>query len=360
MKSPARFFLQLFIIIAITFFSQEVFAGSTPPDPGGSPTGGGPPVGGGAPIGSGTLILIAAALTYALYKVISMWKKREIVLVIIILITGTNLVAQVSINTDGSTADESSILDVKSNSKGFLPPRMTEVERDAISNPTDGLMLFNTTTKSINFYVGGFWYETSDTPDISTVINTTTGKTWMDRNLGASRVALGTSDAMSYGSLYQWGRLNDGHQVRFSGTTTTLSITENPGHNDFILTSSSPDDWITPQNNNLWQGESGTNNPCPKGFRLPTITEWEDEVATWTTQDAVGAYSSVLKLTVGGLRSNSSGSVNSDDIYGFYSCSTTDGTEVRYLFFCCSGSGGTNTASSTKRAKGLSIRCIKD
>jgi len=77
MKSPARFFLQLFVIIAITFITQEVFAGNTPPDPGGSPTGGGPPVGGGAPIGNGTLILITAALTYALYKVRSLWGKRK-------------------------------------------------------------------------------------------------------------------------------------------------------------------------------------------------------------------------------------------------------------------------------------------
>jgi len=77
MKSPARFFLQLFVIIAIIFISQEVFAGTEPPDPGGSPTGGGPPVGGGAPVGNGTIFLIIAALTYLLYKVRYLWRKND-------------------------------------------------------------------------------------------------------------------------------------------------------------------------------------------------------------------------------------------------------------------------------------------
>ena len=77
MKSPARFLLQLFAIIAITYISQEVYAGTEPPTPGGDPTGGGPPVGGGAPIGNGTIILIVAALTYALFKVRSLWEKKE-------------------------------------------------------------------------------------------------------------------------------------------------------------------------------------------------------------------------------------------------------------------------------------------
>lgn len=43
------------------------------------------------------------------------------------------------------------------------------------------------------------------------VTNATTGKVWMDRNLGASQVATSSTDANSYGDLYQWGRAKDGH-----------------------------------------------------------------------------------------------------------------------------------------------------
>jgi hypothetical protein len=64
--------------------------------------------------------------------------------------------AQVGIGTTAPNA--SSILDLDANNKGFLPPRMNTNERDAISNPADGLVIFNTTTGSLNYYNAG-WFE---------------------------------------------------------------------------------------------------------------------------------------------------------------------------------------------------------
>ena len=43
---------------------------------------------------------------------------------------------------------------------------------------------------------------------------TSAGQVWMDRNLGALRVAQSVDDYHSYGWLYQWGRLADGHEIR--------------------------------------------------------------------------------------------------------------------------------------------------
>jgi hypothetical protein len=55
----------------------------------------------------------------------------------------------VAINTTGAAADTSAILDVSSHNKGFLAPRMTQAERNAIAIPAEGLKVFNTTTRSI-------------------------------------------------------------------------------------------------------------------------------------------------------------------------------------------------------------------
>ncbi len=63
----------------------------------------------------------------------------------------------VGINSDGTAPDNSAILDVKSTSKGFLPPRMTRAERVAITSPVAGLMVFNTTTNCLEFYNGTIW-----------------------------------------------------------------------------------------------------------------------------------------------------------------------------------------------------------
>jgi len=52
------------------------------------------------------------------------------------------------------------MLDVSSTSKGFLPPRMTSEERDAIVPPIPaGLTIFNTTTNCTNVYHGAAWFE---------------------------------------------------------------------------------------------------------------------------------------------------------------------------------------------------------
>ncbi|MBK9359294.1 MAG: tail fiber domain-containing protein [Bacteroidales bacterium] len=62
----------------------------------------------------------------------------------ILLMTGTSISAQVAINTDNSAPDPSSMLDVKSVSRGFLVPRMTQAQRNAITNPATGLTIFQT------------------------------------------------------------------------------------------------------------------------------------------------------------------------------------------------------------------------
>jgi hypothetical protein len=66
----------------------------------------------------------------------------------------TAVLAQVGINTDGSTPDLSAILDAKSTQKGFLPPRMTSVQRDAIDSPAQGLVIYNTDLDCLEFFTG--------------------------------------------------------------------------------------------------------------------------------------------------------------------------------------------------------------
>ena len=82
---------------------------------------------------------------------------KTFLLIAIFLFVGTFAFAQVSINTSGAQPDASSMLDVNSTDKGFLPPRITTIQRDAISNPAEGLQIFNTSTKCLEFYVDGSW-----------------------------------------------------------------------------------------------------------------------------------------------------------------------------------------------------------
>lgn len=182
------------------------------------------------------------------------------------------------------------------------------------------------------------------------------GRCWLDRNLGATQVATSSTDSDAYGDLFQWGRLDDGHQERTSATTTTLSNSDVPGHDMFIKVSGSPYDWRSPQNDNLWQGVSGTNNPCPAGYRLPTEAEWETERLSWSSNNAAGAFDSPLKLPLAGIRYGGSGTVNHEGSGGSYWSSTVDGIHASYLYFVSSSAN----EDSYYRAYGSSVRCIKE
>ena len=401
--------------------------------------------------------------------------KTKIIMIILALgITFSIFCQSVGINQTGAAPHSSAILDVESTSKGLLPPRMTTAERNAIINPADGLMIFNTTSESLNYFFGG-WHEvsgilqgsisslvcsgaiitgtltegvaasgvsaevgytggngeshsgqtvnstgvtglTATTPagnfaigagsliysiagtplgsgtatfalniggktcslEITVVppfacgTSTVTfnykgssvtygtvmsaGRCWLDRNLGATQVATNPNDAAAYGDLFQWGRLDDGHQGRTSPTTTTLSSSDVPGHGNFILAPSSPYDWRFPQNPDLWQGVNGINNSCPSGFRLPTEAEWQIEISSWGPVNYVGAFASPLKLSLTAIRLGSDGTIFAEHLCATYWSSTVSGTDSRRIGFDSSQAG----FWSSNRNSGQSVRCIKD
>jgi uncharacterized protein (TIGR02145 family) len=381
----------------------------------------------------------------------------------------------VGINADGSATNASAMLDVSSTTKGFLPPRMTSTQRDAIASPAVGLTIFNTTVNCLQWWNGTIWYDgcgnnpalittincggattngtltngtaasgvstaisytggsgtygaqsvsstgvvgltatlaagllangagsltytitgtptTSGTASfaitvggqscsftvsvlipigqyiagtvhcagattVADVTNPTTGRIWMDRNLGASQVATSSTDANSYGDLYQWGRRADGHQCRTSATTTTLSSSDQPANGNFILELNPPFDWRSPQNTNLWQGVNGVNNPCPSGYRLPTETEANAEQTSWSSSNAAGAFASPLKLPVPGRRDGSNGSLYNVGTGGGFWTSTVSSANSLNLYFNIYDFAGMTTPD---RATGASVRCIKN
>jgi len=70
----------------------------------------------------------------------------------------------VAITTDGTSPDNSAMLDIKSTSKGILIPRMTVAQRTAIASPANGLLIYQTDgTIGFYFYNGSAWTPISAT-----------------------------------------------------------------------------------------------------------------------------------------------------------------------------------------------------
>jgi len=221
--------------------------------------------------------------------------------------------------------------------------------------------VFTRTVKAMLYKAGTVFCNGTPT-EVVEVTNPITGRTWMDRNLGASRVAISSDDSLAYGDLYQWGRGADGHQCRNSATTSILSTTDKPNHGNFITiytnNMSVLHDWRSTQNNNLWQGVNGINNPCPNGFRIPTSNEFTIEYQSWSLKNSQGSFNSTLKITNSGVKS-----VNDAKIYlvgsqSYYWSSSVSGTNSKYLYLY--NNQDPLFIDSDVRGDGMSIRCIKD
>ena len=62
-----------------------------------------------------------------------------------------------SVGIGTSTPNAKAILDLQSTEKGFLPPRMTTAERDAISTPDSGMTIFNISVNELQIRSEGAW-----------------------------------------------------------------------------------------------------------------------------------------------------------------------------------------------------------
>jgi microcystin-dependent protein len=106
--------------------------------------------------------------------------------------------------------DPSSILDLTANDKGFLIPRMSQAQREAIVvavTPARSLLVFDTTLGMFFFYDGGTWYSLNEwvrTAGSSTV--TLTGSATITGTMTASNYALNSNGngPVPAGGIIMW------------------------------------------------------------------------------------------------------------------------------------------------------------
>lgn len=298
---------------------------------------------------------------------------KKLLLSIALVAISSTITAQVGINT---TTPEGA-LDVVSSDSGVIFPRVAN--EAAVTTAVDGMVIYSTEKRCFKGYADGEWRDIS--PCLATAVvpatSSVTGKIWMDRNLGATQVATSLTDHLAYGDLYQWGRLADGHQLinRISateatpvnGTTPLLSLTDTPLTPDFIVTALVPFDWRVEQNDNLWQGVNGINNPCPSGYRIPTIEELDAEWNAFLPQTAQGAFDSGLKFTAAGFRAGftsasvaAAGDIVYTGLYGAYMSSSLVGDDWEGTGFYNGALINSANADPAEKSNAVSVRCIKD
>lgn len=163
---------------------------------------------------------------------------RNIILTLLIALFGFLSYSQgVAINSDASNPDASAILDVKSTSKGVLISRMTQTQRNAITSPATGLLIYQTdNTPGFYYYNGSTWVACdtdTDTNSGGTVTSITAG-TGLS---GGTITTTGTislpniGTAGTYGSATQTPVFTTDAQGRITSVTNTTITGTTPGGN---------------------------------------------------------------------------------------------------------------------------------
>ena len=232
--------------------------------------------------------------------------------------------AQVGVGVPAGDIHPSAELEVKSTTKGFLPPRMTKAERDAIVAPVAGLLIYQTDGDVMNpaglyFYDGAAWtnglgatgavgsaggtgaagkdgnvefqnFKVSTTGDTLYLTNgnyvVIPGISLLNPPTSGFGPALVDIDENSYKTVYigkqQW--MAENLKVsKYSDGTTIPNITDNT-----LWQNNTTGAWSYYNNevdNNAKYGKlynwfavskttNGNKNVCPTGWHVPTDAEW--------------------------------------------------------------------------------------
>jgi hypothetical protein len=175
---------------------------------------------------------------------------KQLYAMLIILVSTFSLNAQVAVNTDGSLPDPSAMLDIKSTTRGMLVPRVTTALRLAFPSPADGLLVYDTNTRTFWYYMGGTgWNQmlttggttafaipftaTVNSPQtLFAVNNTGTGMGLQGTSTGATGIYGSTgvvSGAGVLGDNFNGGEAITGRTTSVGGTPTGAVVGRNDG-----------------------------------------------------------------------------------------------------------------------------------
>lgn len=193
-------------------------------------------------------------------------------------------------------------------------------------------------------------------------------------------------DDFKYGKLYQWGRKygqgydeNDASvpTIEEGGISVITGQHKSKANVFFTSTKEYNDDWLYPQDSELWN--SGTdsnpvkteNDPCPEGWRVPTYAELDElnnNYSSWTTDDngrsgrwfsGPNSYTASVPqvfFPAAGYRSNSDGDAIGRGYDGRYWSSRPDSNNANRLHFYRSNVDMYHYG----RAIGYSVRCVQE
>ena len=280
--------------------------------------------------------------------------------------------AQVGIGIPTTNIHPSAQLDVSSTTKGFLPPRMIESQRNAIATPAAGLMIWCSdcgTSGEVQVYNGSAWTNigggTAAVAPISTVI--IGGQIWTSKNLDVASYRDGTPiPNVANGS--DWAALTTGAWCWYNNDSATNAATYGRLYNWYAVAG-------------IWNEASKTDvsqrkQLAPSGYHIPSQEEFntlsdnlggasvaggklkEEGLAHYLYVNYGGSNSSGFKGLPGGYRDfNFPYSDKGLDAL-FWNSSEFDTIRAKYMRL--SNNSPSIGFTNNMKGNGYSVRCLRD
>jgi uncharacterized protein (TIGR02145 family) len=283
---------------------------------------------------------------------------KNLFILLTIFTTFAAMAQSVGINADGSSANTSAMLDVSSTTKGFLPPRMTFLQRQAIVSPATVLMIYCTncsTNGEMQVYNGSSWTNMIGGSATASTTVTIGGQIWQSSNLDVATYRNGdvipqVTDAAA------WGGLTTGAWCYYNNDPANGAIYGKLYN---------------------WHAVNDPRGLAPTGWHIPTDAEWTTLTTTlggasiaggkmksvgitlWTTPNNGATNESEFTGLPGGYR-HSNGSSNSIRSYGYWWSSSEATTSGFSLYLSLGNGSSTANRNSYRKVNGLSVRCLRD
>ena len=193
---------------------------------------------------------------------------KKLFILLAIFTTVATTAQSVGINDDGSAANASAILDLKSTTQGFLPPRMTGAQRATITSPAQGLMIYCTDcgiSGEPQYYDGTQWKNLiGGTATTSTARVTIGTQVWATVNLDVTTYSDGTA-IPEVTNATAWAGLTTGAWCYYNNITAN-GTTYGKLYNWYAVAG-------------IWDEASKTDATlrkklAPTGWHVPTDAEW--------------------------------------------------------------------------------------
>jgi len=280
--------------------------------------------------------------------------------------------SQVAISPSGGSPDPSSAIDIQFEDRGLLMPRLTNEQRDAISNPAESLLIYNLTTGCFNFFRNSQWHELCGTP----VVDDDCGVAFTDPRDSHTyaTVRIGTQCWMAQNLAYL-------PEVHTNSQFQSQGENEQPGYGVYgydgsdVATAVSQSNYATYGVLYNWYAviQSGENAICPEDWHIPSDAEWTTltdylgseyvaggkmkSTAGWNPPNTAATNSSGFLALPGGGRYYG-GIFYSVGDYGSWWSSTEDAFNAwsRVLNY---NNGSADTSNDSKN-EGFSCRCLRN